>query len=90
MKKSVDQKLTKTSPVDQFYLEAHLLLHAKEGQYTLEDVVADMKAKCDETVDFQFIKDIVIYELNDFINNGFIRCVDENLYENVLIKDSTL
>ena len=80
------KKLTKNSSVGDFYDKAQYLLLNKKGRFTIHQVYEDILEGCDENVSFNFIKPIVLEVLDDLLDKGFIKYVDEGVgvYESTL------
>ena len=79
------KKLTKNSPVVDFYKTAHNLILSK-SRFTMHEIYNEMWEQCEEDVSFDFVKPIILEELDDLLNNGLVMYVDEGVgvYENTL------
>ena len=73
------KKLTKNSSVGDFYDKAHYLMLQKEGRFTIQQVYEEILEGCDENVSFNFIKPIVLEVLDNLLNKGLIKYIDEGV-----------
>ncbi len=47
----------------------------KVGQFSMQEIFEDVKEKCDSIVDFDFIKQVVLYVLDHLLNIGLINYI---------------
>lgn len=72
------KKLTKNDKLSEFHKTAQYMLLEKVVQFSMQEIFEDMQEKCDSTVDFDFIKQVVLDVLDSLLNKGLMRYIDEN------------
>jgi hypothetical protein len=81
------KKLTKHTANVHLHAKAHTLILLKSGRFTMQEILDDMKALCETDEDWEFIKPILLEELDIVLNNGLISCIEDGVYENVVFEN---
>jgi len=89
------KKLTKQTAIKYIHAKVHTLILLKSGKFTKQEILNDMRDLCKEESDWEFIKPILLEELDGLLNNGLISYVEDGVYENEVFekeetKESTL
>ena len=72
------KKLTKNDKLSEFHKTAQYMMLEKVGQFSMQEIFEDMQEKCDSTVEFGFIKQVILDVLDSLLNKGLIRYYDKN------------
>lgn len=84
------KKLTKHIALEYLHAKAHTLILLKSGKFTMQEILNDMRNLCKDESDWEFIKPILLKELDALLNNGLISCIEDGVYENeVFEKEET-
>lgn len=75
-------KLTKHTAKEYLHAKAHTLILLKQGKFTMQEILDDMRSLCKEESDWEFIKPILLEELDGLLNTGLISCIEDGVYEN--------
>ena len=80
------KKLTKTTPLIWFQVGAHNTIVTKQGKFTLQDICEEMLSVCTEDITLEYIRPIVLGELNKILKSGAISLIEDGVYQNNIFK----
>ena len=83
------KKLTKHTAINYIHAKAHTLILLKSGRFTMQEILDDMRSLCKEESDWEFVKPILLEELDIVLNNGLISCIEDGIYENEVFEEKT-